>query len=522
MHRILTNSYQTIRPDFLQNCSILLTMNTKRKADRTFERLRSAELQGNPYEKTDYRRVAFKNEEQAAAFQSYMQEHNINAVMPSMRINGQYLVEIPKIVKIKDIQDKTGSSASDDSLFQIKEKREEQGAEFLKSPDLLAAYYGDTGEDLDKDEYTQTDTDKQSDNNADYNKIKDAESTISSFIIGQLDGINEIYGIYQKAKGIAETFGLYDREKREEDNLFETKEHSENQRGCDEVYSPRVRSGNKETAVVLNNNIVMINGQVVTDKAVCDNILKRHRERMAKAGAGSPTAVSAPTAISAIGAAAGGDEYRKASQRESNNANIIQAQVYQQEYTVYTHTKTEGMLFHGGVMNTLTEQINTGNVVSHIYSDYHLKKEDTADTVSRMNEMFRDSSSFSSVQKELLAKVNDGLHEDGSDTFNISLSIDDRENMRHMLLQASARAYVVRGSENNAIAHLQTAMAGAGATEALSQLSETEHQNVVESLKRFARTKDENLSDTANALDVTERIVIQKLDLNPDAQLSGK
>jgi len=498
----------------------------KIEVDRTFERLRSAELQGKLYEQDDYRRIAFRNEEQAAAFQNYMQEHNINAVMPSVRINGQYLVEIPRIVKIKEIQDKTGNVSSDDNLFQIKDTRESQGAEFLTDKDMLAAYYGDTGEELDDDKHTQTYTDKHYDNNEDYNKVREVSAEINGSLMSHLDGISEVYNIIRRISGTIEKYKLYDEEKREEKNLFETKEHSEKERGWDEVYSPRTRSGNKETAVVLNNNIVMINGQVVTDKTVCDNILKRHHERMAKANAISSTAVHAPTTISAIGSAIGtavaGDEYRKAIHREENNANIIQAQVYQQEYTVYTRTKTEGMLFHGGVMNEITEQANAGNVISHIHSDYHLKKEDTADTFNRMNEMLKDDEKrFSSVQRNLLEKINNGLHDGDSDTLTISLSIDDRENIKHMLHTASARVYVVRGSENNAIAHLQTVMAGAGVTEALSQLSETERQNVVESLKRFAKTKDENLSDIANTLDSMERTVIMKLDVNPNAQLSA-
>ena len=488
----------------------------KAETNRMFERLHSAELHGNPYEKDDYRRIAFRNEEQAATFQNYMQEHNINAVMPSMKINGQYLVEIPKLVKIREIQDKTGSADSDDALLQKKTEREECGAEFLTSTDMLAAYYGDTGENLDDEEHRQTNTDLQYDNNEDFNKLKDADSTIHGFLINQLDGINEVYRTYQKFHGMAETFGIYDKEKREEDNLFQTKEHSENQRGWSNVYSPHIHSGKKETAVVLNNSVVMINGKVVEDEALRNSILERHHKRMARAGASAGTAagIGTPTALSAIAAIAGTSAHR-----EANNANIIQARVYQQEYTVFDRARTDGMFFHGGVMNELTEQVNTGNVVGHLRSDYHLNK-DMADTVNRMNEMLKDNDRFSSVQKELLSRINDGLHEKNGDTMQISLSVDDRENMRHMISTASTRAYVIRGSENNAIAHLQTAMTGKTITEAFSQLSEAEQRNVTESLKRFARTKTENLADTANNLDVGERAVIMKLDINPAAQLS--
>ncbi len=485
----------------------------KAETNRMFEKLHSAELHGNPYEKDDYRRIAFRNEEQAATFQNYMQEHNINAVMPSMKINGQYLVEIPKLVKIREIQDKTGNADSDDALLQKKAEREEYGAEFLTSADMLAAYYGDTGENLDDEEHRQTNTDLQYDNNEDFNKIKDVDSTVHGFLINQLDGINEVYRIYQKFHGMAETFGIYDKEKREEDNLFQTKEHSENQRGWSNVYSPRIHSGKKETAVVLNNSVVMINGKVVEDEAQRNSILERHHKRMARAGASAGTAagIGTPTALAAIAGTS--------AHREANNANIIQARVYQQEYTVFDRARTDGMFFHGGVMNELTEQVNTGNVVGHLRSDYHLNK-DMADTVNRMNEMLKDNNRFSSVQKELLSRINDGLHEKNGDTMQISLSVDDRENMRHMISTASTRAYVVRGSENNAIAHLQTVMTGKTITEAFSQLSETEQRNVTESLKRFARTKTENLADTANNLDVGERAVIMKLDINPAAQLS--
>ena len=341
----------------------------KAETNRMFEKLHSAELHGNPYEKDDYRRIAFRNEEQAATFQNYMQEHNINAVMPSMKINGQYLVEIPKLVKIREIQDKTGNADSDDALLQKKAEREEYGAEFLTSADMLAAYYGDTGENLDDEEHRQTNTDLQYDNNEDFNKIKDVDSTVHGFLINQLDGINEVYRIYQKFHGMAETFGIYDKEKREEDNLFQTKEHSENQRGWSNVYSPRIHSGKKETAVVLNNSVVMINGKVVEDEAQRNSILERHHKRMARAGASAGTAagIGTPTALAAIAGTS--------AHREANNANIIQARVYQQEYTVFDRARTDGMFFHGGVMNELTEQVNTGNVVGHLRSDYHLNKD---------------------------------------------------------------------------------------------------------------------------------------------------
>ena len=240
--------------------------------------------------------------------------------------------------------------------------------------------------------------------------ITKISTKIHGFVINQLDGINEVYRIYQKFHGMAETFGIYDKEKREENNLFQTKEHSENQRGWSNVYSPHIHSGKKETAVVLNNSVVMINGKVVEDEAQRNSILERHHKRMARAGASAGTAagIGTSTALAAIA--------RTSAHREANNANIIQARVYQQEYTVFDRTRTDGMFFHGGVMNELTEQVNTGNVVGHLRSDYHLNKADMADTVNRMNEMLKGNDRFSSVQKELLSRINDGLHEKNGDT----------------------------------------------------------------------------------------------------------
>ena len=119
----------------------------KKGVEHLFEELHSAELNGQPYKKENYKRVAFERGEQAEAFVAYMKRYNIeDTVAAPMKLNGQWLVEIPQHVKLKDIQDTTGANDGDDILLQLKEKKEQSGATAVSANELISAYHGATGE----------------------------------------------------------------------------------------------------------------------------------------------------------------------------------------------------------------------------------------------------------------------------------------------------------------------------------------------------------------------------------------
>lgn len=446
------------------------------------------------YDERQYRRVAFHTREQADAFFAYMQKYNVEAMEAPVKLNGQYLVEIPKQVTIDSIRDTTGQASEDDGLLQLKAKKQSDGNTVATASELLANYYDVTGEEAEEPE-------KERQEQFYASRQSSVAEDLNGYILGQMEGLGSVYFMVKRAvDNVASLTG------QTEDDFFQSEELSTKMFGSqnEKKYNPhintRIGTIQYQKALVLNNDTVLIDGKVVTDTAIRNDVLAQHRSRMAKAEA-----------------YAGGHKLEDYSavmrERMQHNAQKVQAQIYGQEYVVRSMPKEEGFLYFGGTMTEITEKMNTASVVREMNREFSFHKNNAAIFERAGNNLSIGNHAITAEQNKLLKDTADAIRTGSfaADTGTMYLSVYQREELDKVLSQAKYTVFAARGNEKRIYDKVKSAAGSSadGLKSALSSLSESELKTLTKSMERFA--KAENISDMANVLNAAEKSVILKL-----------
>ena len=189
------------------------------------------------YSKDSYTRIAFKSSADANRFISDMASQGISAVATPFRVHGQYLAELPS--KMAD-----GRSSSD-------VLRDFSARSYVK--------------------YDANPRVDQPQRERDYQIGGLADEFLMSSEFGQfLHTVSEVNSVLGAGK-----YG-----EQSNKDIFKTPLYHD---GYDGSASPVVDSGRAKTATVINDHIVMMDGQVVKDEALRNYVLAQHEERISKA-----------------------------------------------------------------------------------------------------------------------------------------------------------------------------------------------------------------------------------------------
>jgi len=194
------------------------------------------------YKSEDYVRVAFKKEADMHDFTQAMKKEGVeDIVTTTYRYNGQFIAEMPR-----------------------------QATESVSANLLIENYERTTGYKVGeaKDEYHDRGMESGE---------KAEQSLAREVLLKYLDGANEVMSPIMDVVYWAE-MKAYQDDYSSGTNIYK---HKANNDG--EISMSADVGRNSERAIVLNNDTVVINGQIVTDDKIRDNILKQHEERMAYA-----------------------------------------------------------------------------------------------------------------------------------------------------------------------------------------------------------------------------------------------
>ena len=192
------------------------------------------------YNQSDYHRVAFKSHSDAHRFMADMQAQGIDVVATPFKINGQYVAEIKQTQA-------DGKNA--DSIISDFSQRCFVTPQEVQQPSMAS------------------DTSRQA------NQAFGA-SIFSSIVLNNLGTAGEFVHIMDRLASVSGT------------NQYGNTSNSDifNSRiGANGEANPTVNAGLSKTATVYGGNTVVMDGKIVTDEAIVNNVLAQHKERMEQA-----------------------------------------------------------------------------------------------------------------------------------------------------------------------------------------------------------------------------------------------
>ncbi len=218
------------------------------------------------YRRSDYKRVALKTSSQQHMFVSRMASYGVDVVAAPDKLNGQYLVEIPAVIPANLLQDKA-----------LKSSLENQN--FADASEIIQYFQSETMTEVEEEE-------KQ--NYQDYVTDYTQGIQVYPMITNHMDVLGTTLG---KIVRMGAEYEQYSTDR--DDDLLNQKPNvrtekvtpkegeteAETRQRHGERYRPTVRTGKMKKAVVLNNNIVVIDGKIATG-AVADKVLQQHQKRM--------------------------------------------------------------------------------------------------------------------------------------------------------------------------------------------------------------------------------------------------
>lgn len=228
---------------FISNNAIAKLTNVFAESNEIQKNKLLAEKHGvaySEYKAENYTRVAFSNAEDLNAFTESMRSEGVtDMVSTAYKYNGQYIVEMPKEME-------NGINAE----------------MLIENYERTTGYYV---EDV-KSDYHDTQTESP----------EKAEASLArEVLLKYLDGADEVLTPIINTMYWSE-YKSYQDDYSSGTNIFH---HKANNDGDISMSADVGR--NSERAIVLNNDTVVINGQIVTDEEIRSNILKQHEERMA-------------------------------------------------------------------------------------------------------------------------------------------------------------------------------------------------------------------------------------------------
>ena len=238
-----------------------------KEVDAAFGRLhehKSRYEEAGNYDPSKYTRVAFRTKSDATAFAQSMREQGVDVVVTPIKLNGQYLAEIPRHNEIPMMPEE-GKPAPKVTIY---EDEDEQEREESETDGNTPAYRMKTVsaqeliEDFKRNYLTQVEEVHQVEAEAREVAPLDRERTMKA-ITSYLDELGEFIYVNDYIKNIFEVnrFGI-DSRSGDDPNRAMFKQAL----GINGEASPTLHAGGSTKAVVLINNIVIVDGVVVTDE----------------------------------------------------------------------------------------------------------------------------------------------------------------------------------------------------------------------------------------------------------------
>lgn len=274
----------------------IMTKEYSTEVDAMFGRLHenlAKNEEAKNYDADKYKRVGFSSRQDAVDFANYTQKNGVEATVAPVKLNGQYLVEIPEnnIIPVYN-EDSEASNTTEVSARQLIEKFEQEN---FVTVEQVNTY----------DPITPNST-AASELNAlgnfilqNFDELGNAAVRVNSFV-SMFDGygsnandlmftqkLSATGEVQREAQHRAEFEASEAQRKRdflseggrEED--FKPKEYEPLQT---KSANPQLKAGYSQTAQVINGDIVVIGGKEVHDEKVRQYVLDQYNERMEKAG----------------------------------------------------------------------------------------------------------------------------------------------------------------------------------------------------------------------------------------------
>ena len=202
-----------------------------------------------------YTRVGFGSKADRDRFVTDMTENGVEAVYATEKIGGQWLVEIPNFVQRDNLKGELEKATSD-----LEESR-------VSSQAIL--------KDFSQRTYVQVDdpTPVEVHQEADIGTI---QTGAHKYFTQHLDELGKVINKTVNFSKQLEGYAVSDK------SIMRTG-HAEQKNGETSYSMGHVQAGKTRTAVVLNNDTVLINGHVVTDERIRSKVLERHDDRLTKA-----------------------------------------------------------------------------------------------------------------------------------------------------------------------------------------------------------------------------------------------
>lgn len=341
--------------------------------------LRAGERNEN-YDRSDFKRVAFSDEEKVQRFVQTMREQNVDAIAAPKKINGQYLVEIPS----------------------------EISASAIKNSDLTAGLKADSkisAKKIIEDYRERTFETVETPNEVKFEQQTDVADNVHLYAVmtQHLDALGSVINQAVYRGQTLDQFGAGNNKK-----IWDSKPDLRTGEA-----SPTVSAGKSQKATVLNNDTVVIDGKIVHGK-VRDQVLEQHRKRMEKTDkildgktARNNKVLHSKKQIAAI----------------QSNAKAIKDSVYRQEYVV-SGAKNIVKEHYGGELDKYVSSLNTEAVALTAKASFTFSGNER-NALGKLGNI----SSLTNAESKLINKVSNSPFGVQSET----LSVEDRQSLSSLI-----------------------------------------------------------------------------------------
>lgn len=354
--------------------------------------------------KKKYDRLEFSNKAEANTFAKAMQEQGFDVVMPTISVHGKYLMEVQKeIPKLDEHGNKTydarGNLESISSSTAMYKATEKTGVE--------ARHYS-----YDEDTIQRQLTDKPE-------EAIGNEST--NFFRREMFGgeVGGVINFVEKYERLSRKYGDFNQSHAFTTDLI-TSQGGEKATG---QWSGTNRR--QEVATVLNNGVVVINGNIVEDEKMIQKVLSLHEERVAGVE-------KYESRYKALGAEKDSFltqlRFSETNEKIIANTEAIRESITKQSYA--TGERKTGR-FDGGVLDRVRDNYGLAAIALRQESGRTMSPE----LLTVLNKADK-TINLSNVEKEFIAKMNSKMSEEGS---AFVLSYDDVINTANILKRAENR-----------------------------------------------------------------------------------
>lgn len=376
---IVTNGAENLS----QNAMNIFAKSYEKNVDEMFGRLHGhlkAGERNENYDRNDFKRVAFKSEEQARRFVQAMREQNIEAIFAPKKINGQYLAEIPASFSASDIKndDLTAGLNPNGKIFadKIIEDYQERTFEAVEMP-----------------------------NGVKYEERTAVADNVHLYAV-MTQHLDSLGSVINQAVYRGQSLERYGAGSNKE--IWNSK--ADIRTGA---AAPTVNAGKSQKATVINNDIVVIDGKTVHGK-VREQVLEQHRKRMEKTDKildGKTTknnrVLHSKKQIAAV----------------QNNAEAIKNSIYRQEYVV-SGAKNIVKEHYGGELDKYVNLLNTEAIALTAAASFPFSEHERK-TLGSLEKM----PSLTNEENKLIGKVANSPFGVQSET----LSIDERQSLSYLV-----------------------------------------------------------------------------------------